>query len=138
MSSITSTGSSLLSNILSSGALPNVGTTATNSNSTSLAIAGVASGMNWQTVVQQLGQAEAAPETQWEAQQTTLNAQNSAYSTIFSDLTALQTDVQNLQDPSLYENASALSSNSSIATGTAATGAALGTYTFNISQLATA
>jgi flagellar hook-associated protein 2 len=138
MSNTIGTGSSLLSNILASGALPNTGTTTTNTNSTNLAIAGVASGMNWQTIVQELGQAEAAPETQWEQQQSNINAQNSAFSTISSDLSALQTDVQNLQDSSLYENASVQSSNSSIATGTAATGAALGTYAFDISQLATA
>jgi flagellar hook-associated protein 2 len=138
MSNTISAGSSLLSNILASGALPSTGSTTTNTNSTNLAIAGVASGTNWQTIVQELGQAEAAPETQWEQQQSNINTQNSAFSTIASDLSALQTDVQNLQDSSLYENASVLSSNSSIATGTAATNAALGTYTFNVSQLATA
>jgi flagellar hook-associated protein 2 len=138
MSNTISSGSSLLSNILSSGALPSTGATTTNTGSTSLAIAGVASGTNWQTIVQELGQAEAAPETQWEQQQSNLNTQNAAYSTIASDLGALQTDIQNLQNSSLYENASVQSSSSSVATGTAASGAALGTYTFNISQLATA
>ncbi len=138
MSNTISAGSSLLSNILASGALPSTGSTTANTNSTNLAIAGVASGTNWQTIVQELGQAEAAPETQWEQQQSNLSAQNSAFSTIASDLSALQTDIQNLQDSSLYENTSVQSSNSSIATGTTATGAALGTYAFNISQLATA
>ncbi len=138
MSNTISAGSSLLSNILASGALPSSGATTTNTGSTSLAIAGVASGTNWQTIVQELGQAEAAPETQWEQQQSNLNTQNAAYGTIASDLTALQTDIQNLQGSSLYESASVQSSSSSVATGTAASGAALGTYTFNISQLATA
>jgi flagellar hook-associated protein 2 len=141
MSNTISAGPSLLSNILSTGALPSVGSASTsnaNTNSTNLAIAGVASGLNWQTIVQELGQAEAAPETQWQQQISSINAQNSAFSTISSDLSALQTDVQNLQNSSLYQSASVQSSNSSVATGTAATGAALGTYTFNISQLATA
>ena len=138
MSNTISAGSSLLSNILSSGALPSAGSTTASTNSTNLAIAGVASGTDWQTIVQELGQAEAAPETQWEEQQSNLNAQNSAFGTISGDLSTLQTDIQNLQDSSLYESASVQSSSSSIATGTAASGAALGTYTFNISQLATA
>jgi flagellar hook-associated protein 2 len=138
MSNIISTGSSLLSNILSSGAVPSTGSTTTNTNTTNLAVAGVASGLNWQTIVQELGQAEAAPETEWEQQQSSLNTQNSDFSTIVSDLTALQTDIQNLQDSSLYQSASVQSSNAGIATGTAATNAALGNYTFNISQLATA
>lgn len=101
-------------------------------------MAGIASGLNWQTIVEELGQAERAPETQWEGQQAEFNAQNAAYSTISTDMLTVQTDIQNLQDPSLYESASVQSSDSDIATGTAATGATLGSYTFDISQLATA
>jgi flagellar hook-associated protein 2 len=138
MSNSISTGSSLLSNILSSGALPTTGSLQTTTTSPDLAIAGVASGVDWQTIVQELAEAEAAPETQWEQEQTTLNTQNGAFTTISNDLTTLQTDVQNLQNASLYQNASVQSSNSSIATGTAATNAALGNFTFDISQLATA
>jgi flagellar hook-associated protein 2 len=140
MSSTISSGSSLLSNILSSGTLPQTGNLASNTTSDSpdLAIAGVASGIDWQTIVQELGQAEAAPETQWEQQQTALNTQNSDFSTISNDLSALQTDVQALQNSSLYQSASVQSSNSDVATGTASTGADLGTFTFDISQLATA
>jgi len=139
MSNTIGSGSSLLSNILSTGALPNIGSTsASSTSSTNLAIAGVASGLDWQNIVTELGQAEAAPETQWEQEQASINAQNSAFSTISGDLSALQTDIQNLQDSSLYQGASVQSSNSDIATGTAATGATLGNFTFDISQLATA
>lgn len=138
MSSISSTNSSLLSNILASGALPNTGSSTTSSSTSDLAVAGIASGMDWQTIVQELGEAEAAPETQWEQQQSAINAQNSAYTTISTDITTLQTDIEALQDSSLYQNASVQSSSSDIATGTAATGAAIGNYIFDISQLATA
>ncbi len=140
MSNTIGTSGSLLSNILSTGALPTVGNLAStsSSNSPDLAVAGIASGLDWQTVVQELGAAEAAPETQWEREQTTINAQNSAFSTISKDLGTLQTDVQALQAPSLYQSTSVQSSNSDIATATTTTGAALGNYTFDISQLATA
>ncbi|HTV41920.1 MAG TPA: flagellar filament capping protein FliD [Candidatus Sulfotelmatobacter sp.] len=138
MSNTITTGNSLLSNILSSGTLPTTGDLASTTTSPDLAIAGVASGMDWQTLVQELGEAEAAPETQWEEEQSSINAQNSDYSTIANDLTTLQTDIQALQNSDLYQNASVQSSNSDIATGTAASGAALGTYIFDISQLATA
>jgi flagellar hook-associated protein 2 len=141
MSTISTAGNSLLSNILSTGSLPSIGSStsaSTDNNTSDLAVAGIASGMDWQTIVQELGQAEAAPETQWEQRQTALNNQNSAYGTISSDLSTLQTDIQALQSSSLYQNASVQSSNSDIATGTAANGAALGDYTFDISQLATA
>lgn len=138
MSNTIDAGNSLLSNILSTGALPTTGNLPTTSTSPNLAIAGVASGTDWQTIVQELGQAEAAPETQWEQEQSSINTQNSNFTTIVNDLTALQTDVQALQSSSLYQSAAVQSSNSAIATGTAATGAALGNYTFNISQLAKA
>jgi flagellar hook-associated protein 2 len=94
--------------------------------------------MNWQTLVQELGAAEAAPETEWEQQQSSIGAQNSAFTTISKDLTTLQTDIQALQDASLYQGATVQSSNSQIATGTAGTGTPLGSYAFNVSQLATA
>jgi flagellar hook-associated protein 2 len=140
MSNISGTTGSLLSNILSTGALPSIGnsTTASSSGASSLAVAGIASGMDWQTTIQELAAAEAAPETQWEQQQTNINAQNTAYGTISTDISTLQTDLQALQNSQLYQNASVQSSNSDIATGTAANGAALGNYTFNISQLAAA
>jgi flagellar hook-associated protein 2 len=46
--------------------------------------------------------------------------------------------VQALQNSSLYQSATAQSSDSTIAAGTAASGATLGSYTFNILKLATA
>jgi flagellar hook-associated protein 2 len=139
MSNTISTGSSLLSNLLSSSTLPTVGgLTSTTTSSPDLAVAGIASGLDWQTIVQELGEAEAAPETQWEGEQSNINAENSAFQTIAKDLGALQTDIQALQNSSLYQSASVQSSNSDTATGTTTTGAALGTYTFDISQLATA
>lgn len=137
-SSISSTGS-LLSNLLSSGSLQSTGlTNDTSSSSPDLAISGIASGMDWQSVVQELAQAERAPETEWEQQQSTINAQNSDFQTISSDLTTLQNDIQALQNSSLYEGATAQTSDSSIATATADSGATLGNYTFDISKLATA
>jgi flagellar hook-associated protein 2 len=138
MSSSISSSGSLLSNLLSTGNLPSIGGLATTNNSPNLAVAGVASGMNWQTLVQELGAAEAAPETEWEQQQSSIGAQNSAFTTISNDLTTLQTDIQALQDASLYQGATVQSSNSQIATGTAGTGTPLGSYAFNVSQLATA
>jgi flagellar hook-associated protein 2 len=94
--------------------------------------------MNWQTTVQELATAERAPETQWKTQQTSLNAQNSAFTTIASAIATLKTDLQTLQDPTLYESALAQSSASGIATASAASGATTGSHVFNISQLATA
>jgi flagellar hook-associated protein 2 len=94
--------------------------------------------MNWSTVITELAAAERAPETAWNQQISSLNAQNSAYTSINGDFATLQTDVQTLQDPSLYTGTAVQSSNSAVATGTVGSAATLGNYTFNITQLATA
>jgi flagellar hook-associated protein 2 len=139
MSSVSSTGSTAsatLASLLSASTLQNVGSKTT--ASTGLSVSGLASGTNWTTTVEELANAERAPETQWEAQQTKLNTQNQAYTTIEGDLTTLQTDIETLQDPSLYQGTTAVSSDTNVATATSAAGATLGSFTFNITKLATA
>jgi flagellar hook-associated protein 2 len=94
--------------------------------------------VNWQATVLALANAERTPETQWQNQQATISQQNAAFTTIQNDLTTLQTDLKTLQDPTLYQSSTAQASDSTIATATAASGATLGSYNFNITQLATA
>jgi flagellar hook-associated protein 2 len=110
----------------------------TSSSASSLAITGLASGMDWSTVVTELANAERAPETQWKQTQTNLNSQNSIFSTIKTDLTTLQTDVKALQDSTLYDSRAAQTSNSSVGTATADPAATVGSFTFDITQLAAA
>ena len=131
---------STISSILSTSQVPQIGQS--NSTPTSLAstlaVSGLASGLDWQNIVLELAQAERAPETQWQSQQSAINTQNSAFTTIKSDLATLQTDLQGLQDPTLYQSTAAQSSNPSVASATTGTKTSPGSFTFNISQLATA
>jgi flagellar hook-associated protein 2 len=132
---------STISSILNTGQVPQIGATTNNANTSlasTLAVSGLASGIDWQTIVTELAQAERAPETQWQTQQTALTTQNSAFTTIKNDLTTLQTDLTTLQDPTLYQSTAAQLSNSSVASATTGTQASTGTFTFNISQLASA
>lgn len=124
---------------MATSTVTSIGTTTSNASSTaqSLAISGLASGMNWTSIVTELGNAERAPETQWQQQQTTIATENSAYSTITTDLTTLQTDAQNLLDPSFFNQVTATSSDSSVASASVSSGAPIGNYAFDISQLAT-
>jgi len=94
--------------------------------------------MDWQTTVTELANAERAPETLWQRHQATINQQNAAFTQIKTLLTTLQTDVQALQDPSLYTSRLAATSNSALGTASATSGATLGTFSFNVTQLATA
>jgi flagellar hook-associated protein 2 len=115
-----------------------VSSTSSASTTSSLAITGLASGMDWSTVISQLAAAERSPETKWKQTQANLNSQNSIFDTIKTDLSTLQTDIKNLQDPSLYDSRAVQTSNSAVATATTDPGAKVGTFTFNISHLATA
>jgi flagellar hook-associated protein 2 len=140
--SITSVGSSLNNSnpFATQSTVTSIGSSNSNVSSTaaSMAISGLASGMNWTSIVQELGTAERSPEIQWQNQQTTIAAQNAAYTTIQTDLQSLQTDAQTLLDPSFFNSVAATSSSPAVASASAASGAPVGNFSFNISQLATA
>jgi flagellar hook-associated protein 2 len=141
MSTTSSITNSSLSSLLASGQLADIGSTTNSSNTSdasSLIAPGLASGMDWESIIEDLATAERAPETQWEDQRTTLSSQMSALSTIKTDLATLQTDVQALQDSTLYQGTTAQSSDSSVATASSTTGATTGSFLFDIQQLATA
>ena len=103
-----------------------------------LAIAGLASGFDWQSLVSQLVQAQRAPETLLENQQTKMQTQNTALGTILTALQTLQADVTTLSSPSFFDSVTATSSDPTLATATAAQGTTPDTYSFDVTQLATA
>ena len=70
-----------------------------------LAISGLASGMDWQSLSPSSPTAERSPETQWEATQTKVNNTEFRLHDIKSYLSQLETDVDKLKDPTLYDNA---------------------------------
>jgi flagellar hook-associated protein 2 len=123
---------------MATSTLIGIGALASTNSKPNLAISGLASGMDWSTIVTELANAERAPETQWEAEQTTIAAEQSAYSTISTDLSTLQMDAETLLDPSFFDSVTAASSDSSVATASVSSGTPAGDYTFDISQLATA
>ncbi|MEN9572811.1 MAG: hypothetical protein RL514_666 [Verrucomicrobiota bacterium] len=102
-----------------------------------LGISGLASGFDWRSLVDQLTEVERSPQTLLQRQQVTLNAVNTAYGTAKTYLTSLQTKLDALNQPSLFDQRAASSSDSDVATATAETGTSLAKYTFAISQLAT-
>jgi flagellar hook-associated protein 2 len=110
----------------------------TSSTSSSLALAGLASGIDWTNIINDMAAAESAPITQWQGQQTTINSENSAYKTIGADLASLQTDANTLSSPGFFQNTAATSSNSDVATATSQSGTPLGTYAFAVTRLAAA
>lgn len=110
----------------------------TSSTSSSLALSGLASGINWTNIINDMVAAESAPITTMQSQQTTIKSKNTAYQTIGTDLTNLQNDAAKLSSPDFFLTATTSSSDPAVATAASQPGTPLGTYSFAVSQLATA
>src|SRR5258708_29350531 len=106
-------------------------------SSTNLAVSGLASGFDWQSLVSQIITVERAPETTLRTHQSTIQQQNNAFSSIVTQLNVLKNDVNTLKDPSLFDSRQASVSDSTVASATADSGAPQGSYIFNVTQLAT-
>jgi flagellar hook-associated protein 2 len=103
-----------------------------------LSLSGLASGFDWKSFIDQMIQVQRAPEQRLLSDQSLLNQRNAAYGDIKTQLEALQTRVQALKESSLFDSRTTKPSDATLATAIATSGAALGTFTFNITQLATA
>ena len=102
-----------------------------------IAISGLASGINWQTMVTNLMKAEALPETGWKNKQTANTTQITDLDQIQADLQALQTSSFALENSSVFGSCSTSLSGSGWTAG-AEPNTATGQYTFKVTALATA
>lgn len=89
---------------------------------------GLVSGLQTQQIIQALLTFDQEPVTDLNNKITTEQNQQSAYSTLSSQLAALQVDAQQLTSSSVIGARTANSSNSSVLTATAGPGAPLGSY----------
>src|SRR5262249_51293004 len=101
-----------------------------------ISLSGLASGLDWQSLIAQLIAAERVPETALQAQQAVDQQKISAFGTINTDLLALQTAIQALGDDNVFLGRTATVSDPSWSV-TAGPGAPLGQHTFNVLSLAT-
>ncbi len=108
-------------------------------------ISGLASGIDWQSMISQMMAVERQPETLMTAQKTTLDNQYNEWTTINTKLAALQTSASalaTLDDFNLYtSNASATGTTtdvSKLASFTVGTNASPGSYSLTINNLAQA
>ncbi len=108
----------------------------TSATSASLALSGLASGLDWTSIVNELLTVERAPETQMKAEQTTLQSKDTAYQGVGTQLTTLENDVTTLSNPDFFDTRTTSVSDPSVLTATAASAAPLGTYSFDVKQMA--
>lgn len=101
-----------------------------------LSLSGLASGINWTSIVDEMLTIEAAPETQMQTEENTDNQKNSGLQNIGTQLTTLSGDLKNLSNPTFFGSRTTSLSNPSIGSATAATGTPLGNYSLTVSKLA--
>jgi flagellar hook-associated protein 2 len=98
---------------------------------------GLVSGLNTTQLIQQLMQVEAAPQTAIKNKLTTQQKVVSAYQSVNTKLSALQTAADTLAQDKTWQATKAASSTTSV-TATASAGAPAGEYAFHVSKLAKA
>lgn len=107
-------------------------------NNVNDAFSGKTSGIDVSTVVNELMQVERQPEVQLQNQQTTINSQVSALTSISTQLTALYTSVNSLKDIfGAFSQNTTGSSDSAIVSASADSTATAGTHSITVSKLAT-
>lgn len=103
-----------------------------------LGLSGLASGFDWRTLVNQLADVERTPQKRLRAEQSTLFNRNNAFGSIKTQLAVLKNRTDSLSSNNVLQARKATVSDSTILSATASAGAASGTYTFDVTQLATA
>lgn len=113
-------------------------TSSTASGAPPLAVNGLISGINTQAVIQALLQSYQIPINNLQSEQSGLQSNASDYQTLNTDMQSLMSAADALNTSGMWNLATASSSNSSVATATSSPGAATGSLTFDVTQLAQA
>jgi flagellar hook-associated protein 2 len=101
-------------------------------------LSGLASGFDWKSFVDQLIAAEQTPVATLQNKQYTDSTKVGSWSTISSDLTALQSSAKTLSSEGIFAGRSAkIADSASSWSATASAGTPAGQYSFDVTQLAT-
>jgi flagellar hook-associated protein 2 len=99
---------------------------------------GLGAGIDVTSVVQQILNADRAPETLWQSQQSMLNVQTSSWKNLQTNISTLLNKVRGLSDVvGVFTNRIATSSQPAVVTATADSSAALGNHVISVGNLAT-
>ena len=103
----------------------------------SVTASGVGSGLDINSIVSQLVQAERAPqETRLASKEALIQARLSAFGSLKSSLTTFQNSLSALKNVDTFTKRSATSSDNAVFTATTTAAAAAGTYSVKVEQLA--
>jgi flagellar hook-associated protein 2 len=99
---------------------------------------GLGAGIDVTSVVQQILDADRAPETQWKSEQSMLNVQTTSWNNLQTNINSLLDKVHALSDViGVFTNRIATSSQPGVVSATADSSAALGNHTISVGNLAT-
>ncbi len=101
-----------------------------------LGLAGLASGFDWRSFVDQMLDVERAPQRRLQGEQSVLQQRNTAITGIKTQLDALAGRVKALQTGDLFDSRAASTSDPTLASVTASAGASLGEVSFLVTHLA--
>src|SRR5260221_2144474 len=99
---------------------------------------GLISGINSQSIIDQLISLDSAPKTALQNRITTANQQKDAYNALLAQLGDLKTIGTWMGDALTFQAAAVTSSDEHVLTATAAKGAAVGTFQFQVARLVSA
>jgi len=103
-----------------------------------LGVSGLASGFDWRSLVDQLSEVERSPQRLLLQEQSQIEQRNTAYGSLRTQLSVLQNKVKVLQVPAIFSNRLTTVGDEDVLKAGVSAGAPLGSYQFNITQLATA
>ncbi len=103
-----------------------------------LGLSGLASGLDWKTLISKLAEVDRAPQRTMLSEQTALEQKSQAFGAIKTSFLILRDRITALKSESLFDGRTSSSSDSSLGTSTASAGAVAGSFEFAVSQLATA
>jgi flagellar hook-associated protein 2 len=102
-----------------------------------ISLPGLASGLNSAAIISEILSIDSQPMVELEIQQSRIEGQSTQLSNLQNSLNTVANDALNLSDPSLFDSTQTVtSSDPTVITATAATGAAIGGYQIAVSQLA--
>ena len=101
-------------------------------------LSGLASGFDWNSMVDQLTDLERLPQKRLLLQQSALFEKKNTYSSLSTELTVFKGKLEGLATGDIFDQRSVGNSDDTVALATVDSGALQGTYDINVTQLATA
>jgi flagellar hook-associated protein 2 len=101
-----------------------------------LELAGLASGFDWRSFIDQITSVERAPQFRLRGEQNDLARVNNAYGSLKTNLSVLKNRVDNLADPAFFNSRLTRTSDETVGSATATSSTPNGQFSFDVTQLA--